>query len=160
MRRVTYPLTNYEAIIELLLQPPTALIEVLKAQGKKVPAPKQIRALLDTGFTGGLAIEQSLTKDWPLKIRNFNRIAVPREDAGRFYDSFVWEADVAVKIINASAAGKNILLDPIPATLMEFVDSGNIQALIGQEILQAASFHYDGPKGIFSIAFSSQYEVL
>ena len=156
MKRITTKLTNFEPIINLLLQPASAFSDALKAAGKTPPAPVSVRALIDTGFTGGLAIEQSLVKSWELKPRNWNKVTVPKEESGRFYDTFAWEADVAIKFLSGRRSGGNVLLDPVPATLMEFVDSNNVQALIGQEILQVAVFSYDGLHRVFSLNFDAK----
>jgi len=156
MKKLVRPLTNFEAVIELIVQPPSAFSTALKADGKEPPKPIKILALIDTGFTCGLAIEQSVLEGWGLKIRNFNRVSLPREE-GRLYSSYAWEADVAIKFLDASPKGENVLIDPIPATILEFVADDNVKAIIGQELLQTAIFVYNGPKGNFSLEFSKRF---
>lgn len=152
MKKLQLFLTEHEPIIEFYLQPSSAFLGAVKAAGRTPPTPIKVRGLIDTGFTGGLAVDSSLVKPWGLVTRNFNRVSLPRED-DRFHNSYVWEVDLALKFNNVFPDGGNIMMDPIPASLMEFTDAKYSQALIGQEVLQMATFIYNGPKRSFSLAF-------
>lgn len=146
-----------QPIIRFEIHLPEVQARLRKAEGIPVPSPVQINGLIDTGFTGGLALDQDLLKGWDLKNRNFNRIALPHGEEGRFFDTFAWETDLAVKFFGAGRGGRNVLWDPIPATRLEFIDKNIYQALIGQQILQAAVFVYNGAKDSFRLTFSEKY---
>lgn len=153
------PLTKHEPLVKLIIQPASGFAKALEDQGSTVPQPIEIFALIDTGFTGGLAICQTLVQDWKLKTRNFNQVSYPRDTDGRIYSTYAWEADIAVKFLQTSKKGKNVLIDPIAVTLFEFVDEKTAQAIVGQAILQTAIFHYDGPQGYFSLEFDDKYSI-
>ena len=140
MKKFNWPLTENEPVIDVQIRPSLAFAKALQEAGKKPIEPVTVRGLIDTGFTGGIMLAESIVADWKLKPRNFNRITIPRDQEGNFYETFMWEAELAVKFLKSSDDGRNILIDPIPVTLVEFVHSPNSQALIGQEILQAAIF--------------------
>ena len=159
IKKPEWRLTKGEPIIEFILRPASAFVDALKEKGMDPPEPVLVRGIIDTGFTGGLVIQKSLVKGWGLKCRNFNEFSLPQE-SGRFFDpSYAWEAPVGIKFQNCSHNGKNVLLDPIPATLAEIIIDENAQAVIGQEILMACTFVFYGPKSFFKLEFSNNFEL-
>jgi hypothetical protein len=159
MKTIRDNLSNFEPIISLYLQPPAAYVRALEARKEQAPNPVLIKALIDTGYTGGLAIDHNVVAGWGLKTRNFNRITVPQDSNPRFFETYVWETDVAIKFICNLNTGNNILIDPIPASLVELFDHNDVEAIIGQEILLGGVFHYNGPKNQFSLGFSDAFIV-
>jgi hypothetical protein len=159
IKKIEWPLTGLEPIINFTLLPPSGFVDALKAAKLDPPEPVNVRGIIDTGFTGGLVIQKSLVKGWGLKSRNFNEFSIP-QDSSRFFDPcYAWESDVAVKFTKCSHEAKNVLLDPIPATLAEIVNDDNAQAVIGQEILSICTFVYCGPKLFFKFEFSHNFEI-
>jgi len=159
MKQITYSLTDHEPIIDFILRPSSKFAETLEGLGKPVPKPVKVRGLVDTGFSGGLFIDQSLVKGWGLITRNFNQVSSLRPDDGRIYHTYAWEVTVSIKFESEASDVQNILIDPIPATLVEFADIKQTAALIGREILQATTFLYDGTKQSFTIGFSDSFVV-
>ena len=157
MSKLIIPLTLQEPLIKIELYPATAFSRVLQESGEQVPKSILINGLIDTGFTGGLAIDSELIKNWGLRTRNFNEVSLPRDHGPQFFRSYAWEADVAVKFFDVAKGGGNIKLDPIAATFLDLAPGQGFQAIIGQEILQTTVFVYNGPKNCFTLEFSRKY---
>lgn len=144
--------TQGEPIIEVILQPTTAYAVVLKATGETVPGPIKVPALIDTGFTGGLMIAESLVKGWRLKSRGWSQMGFPRDQEPRYFALYAWDVDIGIKFPKCSHDGRNVLIET-SATLVEMVNSKNSQVLIGQQILQMSVFVFSGRKEYFSLTF-------
>jgi predicted aspartyl protease len=158
MKTITWKLTNHEPIIEFTVGVTSAHEAALKRAGETTPKPVKVRGLIDTGFTGGLAIDYSLVARLQLKRRDFSRIWCLRDGETKFYETtFAWDSDVAIKFLCSSQDGQNILVDPIPAVLLEFFGNQSVQALIGREVLQAAEYVFNGPKQFCSLTFSDEF---
>jgi hypothetical protein len=149
----SFAMSEHEPVVDLLVGVPSAFRKNLVKQAMPIPEPVKLRALIDTGFSGGIMIDESSVKGFGLKPRNFCKIAFP-SSPNRAYESFLWETDLSITFINPAQGGRNVRIDPIPATLVEFINAGkNVQALIGQEILQVCVFTYDGKRGIIKLTF-------
>ena len=99
------------------IRPSAAFAKALHEAGKKSIEPVTVRGLIDTGFTGGIMLSESIVAGWNLKPRNFNRITIPRDQEGNFYETFMWEADLAVKFIKSSDEAKKRSDRPDPGDL-------------------------------------------
>ena len=153
-----FRLTSLEAILPIEVGPAGDYVAALKAEGLSAPSPIKLHALIDTGFTGGLVVQADCIYPWKLKMRNYNEVHLPRDHGPKFYRSYAWEADLAVRFLGAAKGSSNVEVDPIPATLLELADEG-FQAIIGLEVLQAAVFVYNGPTDSFILEFSNKFAV-
>jgi hypothetical protein len=146
-------LTQGEAIINVTLQPTTAFMGALKAA--KITPPsilEEMPALIDTGFSGGLMIAESLIKNWQLKKRGWSEVGFPRDEQDRYFALFAWDVDIGIKFLKCSYEGGNVLIET-SATMVEMLRSKDVQILIGQQILQKAVFTYNGPDDSFTLEF-------
>jgi hypothetical protein len=141
-----------EAIFEVTLQPTAAFKAALEAAGVKPPTPIKVPALIDSGFSGGLMIAESLIKDWQLKTRGWSEVGFPRSEEDRYFALFAWDVDIGIKFPKCSHDGGNVLIET-SATMVEMVKSKNSQILIGQQILQMAVFTYNGREDSFDLTF-------
>lgn len=141
-----------EAIIEVTLQPTAAFKEALEAEDVKSPTPIKVPALIDSGFSGGLMIAESLVKGWQLKARGWSEVGFPRDQEDRYFALFAWDVDIGIKFPKCSQDGRNVLIET-SATMVEMVNSKNSQILIGQQILQLAMFTYNGREDSFDLTF-------
>ena len=149
-------LTELHPIVKMEIHPATAYAKALTAAGREVPTPIAVDALIDTGFTAGLAIDIGIVQKWKLPIRNFNRVNLT-SDGSRYVSAYyAWETDLGAKFLRA-AKGRNILIDPMPVTLLDLSQEegeGIFQAIIGLEVLQACILVYHGPKEGFCLEIS------
>ena len=164
MKRNIIKLTDGEPILEVWLQPFGAYAAALKAKNDQilktnpnakvdpVPSPIKVQALVDTGFTGGLMICESLIKTWQLKSRDWSEIGFTRDNETRYFALYAWDVDIGIKFPKCNHDGGNVLIET-SATQVELVNSKNSKVLIGQQILQTAMFIYNGRKNYFSLSF-------
>lgn len=157
-------LTDGEPIIEVILQPFSAYVVAIRARNEQllradpkakpdpIPQPVSVPALIDTGFTGGLMICESLIKSWQLKSRSWSELGFPRDGEERYFALYAWDVDIGIKLPKCSHNGGNVLIETY-ATMVEMVNSKNSKVLIGQQILQSAIFVYNGPKNYFTLTF-------
>lgn len=147
------PILQGEPLIDFVLCPTAAFVGALKRADPRasIPKPVKVRALIDTGFKGGLFIKRSLVADWGLKARNFSQVIGLKPDGEGYYDYYAWEADVAMRFEPPSA--RNVLIDPVPASMIELEEKGYFSAIIGCQILQMTTFVYDGPRRTLKFSF-------
>jgi predicted aspartyl protease len=146
-------LSGGKAIVDLLVGVSCGYREAMQRAAMPIPEPVKLRALIDTGFTGGLAVDQDSIKGLRLQFRNFNRVSLP-SISSRFFETYEWEVDVSMRLVASESKGTDIVIDPIAATVLELVpEMHGIQALIGQEILQVCILTIDGRRGVFKLTF-------
>ena len=117
----------------------------LRAIGQAIPAPIQIRALLDTGA--------SCTCMDPIILRN---LGLTPTGVGAVYTPSTGlqphqanQYDVSLTLLHPAL---NFSFFSIPVLESQLAIQG-IQALIGRDLLRSCLFVYDGQAGIFTLAF-------
>jgi hypothetical protein len=148
-----YTLSEGEPIVDLLVGVPSDFRRNLQTSGRPIPVPIKLRALIDTGFSGGIIINETCVREFGLKSKGWSEVGFPRDREDRYFALYAWEVDLSITFPNPARGESNILIDPVSATVVEFINSSKAQALIGQGILQACVFTYDGNHGILKLTF-------
>ena len=114
--------------------------ELLRQQGKPVPAPIEITALIDTGASG-TAVRPEIIKQLQLTPRGVTNICTPSSSAHpcNVYDvSLLFPHGVALSVI----------------TVIEVpLEGQSIQGLIGRDVLRHGILYYSGYTNTFSLSF-------
>ena len=149
-----YALSEGEPIVDLLVGIPSAFRRNLQSSGRPIPVPVKLRAVIDTGFSGNILINETCVKQFGLKPKGWNKVGFPRDKEERYFALYAWEIDLSIKFPNPTRGGTSILIDPVSAIVVELINSASgAQALIGQGILQACVFTYDGNRGVLKLTF-------
>jgi hypothetical protein len=150
----SFALSELEPIVYLLVGVSSIHRKNLQKSGMQIPVPVKIRALIDTGFSGGIMINETCVREFGLKAMKFNKIDLPLGKEEHYFAFYAYDVDVSITFLNPSKGGTNVLIDPVSATLVEFTNSASgAQALIGQGILRACVFTYDGECGVCKLTF-------
>jgi hypothetical protein len=119
----------------------------LAAAGQTIPAPVQIRALVDTGASG-TCIDPSVPTSLGLTPTGNITMMTPSTGATPHtadqYD---------VGLIIPGPGLPPLLFQTIPVACVELLTPQGFHALIGRDILQKCLLHYNGTTQLFTLAF-------
>lgn len=112
----------------------------LKTEGKDIPQPYEVTALIDTGASG-TAINNEVVQNLHLVPRGVTQIATPSTKAHpcNVYDiSLLFPNRVSIPLLQAVEAP---------------LEGQNIQCLIGRDVLSNGILIYNGYMNTFSLSF-------
>ena len=117
---------------------PTA--DLLKGQGKPIPAPVEIMALIDTGASG-TAVKPEVIHQLQLTPRGVAQIATPSSSAH------------PCNVYDVSLTFPNGVMIPLITVMEVPLEGQRIQGLIGRDVLAHGILIYSGYTNTFSLSF-------
>lgn len=113
---------------------------LLKNQGKAVPPPVEIMALIDTGASG-TAVKPEVIRQLQLVPRGVAQIATPSSSAH------------PCNVFDVSLTFPHGVVAPLIAVMEVPLEGQRIQGLIGRDVLAQGIFIYSGYTNTFSLSF-------
>jgi len=143
----TLSMTQSGPVLDLVVGASAARLEALTEAGMPLPAPQNVRALVDTGasctcidpmvFT---ALGLQPTGSMPMLTPSTGPIPI---DADTY--------DVGIIIPNGQQQG--LIFPNIAVSASELFSAQGIHALVGRDILQRCVLAYNGTAGFFTLAY-------
>ncbi len=114
--------------------------ELFKQQGKPVPSPVEIMALIDTGASG-TAVKPEVIRQLQLVARGVAQIATPSSSAH------------PCDVYDVSLTFPNGVMIPLITVMEVPLEGQRIQGLIGRDVLANGILIYSGYTNTFSLSF-------
>jgi predicted aspartyl protease len=146
MPTVIFPLDHAgRPVVELYVGISAAARETLEAPGA-APPPLRVRALVDTGATLTV-VERGYLE----------QLGVEKTGTTRLHSSTTGGEPVPALVyaVSLALAGDvtGVLAPDLEVLAVEDLGGLGVQALLGRDILNRCSMHYDGPGGSFALTF-------
>jgi predicted aspartyl protease len=129
-------------ISEVLIAPPQALVQVLRANGQPVPQPVRAVAMVDTGASGTV-LTPSVVAQLGLQPVGVSQMSTPSTTAP--VQTRLFNVDITFALNNVSVTGVVATEAPLGGQ--------HIQCLIGRDILQHGVLVYIGYLNQFTLSF-------
>lgn len=140
-------LSYHGAVVDLLVGVHEARRDVLKRNGFSVPKRRVLRAQIDTGTTF-TAVEGTILEAMEIRVTNKVLVANVSPTAEPI------EFNVCPVSIGIKGSDEDIELHvPELEVLACGFGNGDVQALIGRDVLRHCLFSYNGPTNGFSLAY-------
>lgn len=123
----------------------------LKAAGQPVPAPVQIRALVDTGATQTNVTESILTGQLGLVVKNVVQVGTASTDGDQLHTTRQYDAGIVIP--GSTESPIPLMRKSIPVLGFTPHSASGFQALIGRDILGKCVLVYNGSLNQFILAF-------
>lgn len=149
-RTLTLPLTQGHPIVNATISPTSALALALARSGQQATPPLTVQALLDTG-AHCTCVDTSLRKALGLRPYRIRNVGSP----GSGSPISCYQYKIALVVLHPSGSSQDNLIVPALAVLELHVANMGlpIEVLIGCDVLAACRLCYDGPQGIFTLAY-------
>lgn len=134
------PLAENGAILEVAVGHPALVAERLVAEGRPVPPPRRIRALIDTGATIS-GMDNAVARELGLVQTGF----VTLTGIGGTTEQPVYAASVSFPGVAAPAQ------DPVKIAGTS-LGAQDFEMLMGRDLLRRLVMTYHGPRSVFSVA--------
>lgn len=145
MPYLTLPITREGAVVEVLVSITSQRQEALSKDGKTIPSPIQVPALIDTGADAS-CVDSSIVASLQLNPTGCVNIHTPSTQ-GIPHASFQYD----VKLILAHK-DLSFVFQPTPILEARF-DQQRAKVILGRDVLSCCLFVYDGRSEVFHFAF-------
>ncbi len=145
MPHVTLQLSPSGPVLDLLVGVSLPRAEALRRAGRHAPPPVSVRGLIDTGASGTCVDPACLQK---LELQATGAVPIHTPSTGEtphWCDQF----DVSVALLHPRL---QMTIRALPVLASPLAYQG-LQVLLGRDVLAQCLLVYDGPTGLFSLAF-------
>jgi hypothetical protein len=147
MPLLTAAITTEGAFVSVLVGPSAPRVEALQAAGRQVPAPKAIRALLDTGASCTI-LDATVVQALGLVPTGVTAISTPSTgDMPHLCNQYDAAVEILLEPPHVHLASRTIPVIEAPLAHL------GLQALLGRDILNQGILIYNGKSAQFSRAF-------
>ena len=149
MALLTGEITRDGAVVGLLIEVSHRFRQTLVREGKPVPPPQTVRAVIDTGSNATGFVASVLR---PLGIKPVGRVPILTPSTTPNAPHFVDRYEVSLTLV--SGEGSTLVIPSVFVVAPEEFDhTEDIQGLIGRDLLNRCVFEYWGPEKSFRLAF-------